>query len=193
MTAISAEGYTTRSTISALDVTEGAEFAGEGVNNLTSQSFEQSFTTTGAAIPQASTLINAAALPPAQQRSGRALIDAISMVHVGFPAEPVAAGSAWTSDGAIGSLGTVIEVEYQCRLTVLDATRYTMEVSYTQPFSHAGGRGAIEATVAGSGTITGSVSNPMILSATLYQTVDGIEGSLPLHTDTSVALTSTAR
>ncbi len=144
--------YTTRSTISTVDVPVGAELAGPGVNALVTRSFEQSFTATGAAIPQASTLIDAASMTAEQQQSGRALVDAVSMISVGFPAEPVAVGAAWTSPGTVGSHGSVIPVTYQCRLTALDASTYTMEVSYTQSFSLPSDAGAIEATVAGTGT-----------------------------------------
>ena len=51
--------------------------------------------------------------------------------------------------------------------------------------------GAIEATIAGSGTIVGSVSNPLVVSATLHQTIDGIQGAVPLNNDTSIAFTGT--
>jgi hypothetical protein len=185
--------YTTRSTISRVDVTVGADIVGDGVNNLNSQSYEQSFTGTGAVIPQASTLLNAASLAPAQQESGRALIDAVSLVSVGFPAEPVAVGSAWASEGTVSSHGMAIPVTYQCRLTALTDSTYTMEVTYTQPFSNVGDDGAIEATVAGSGTIVGSVTNPLVVSATLNQTIDGIEGAAPLNNDTTISLTATGR
>ncbi len=125
--------YTTRSTIGTVDVPVGAELAGPGVNALVTRSFEQSFTATGAAIPQASTLIDAASMTAEQQQSGRALVDAVSMISVGFPAEPV--------DGRRGvdvararsaAMAPSIPVTYQCRLTALDASTYTMEVSYTE-------------------------------------------------------------
>ena len=183
--------YTIRSTIGTVDVPVGAELAGPGVNALVTRSFEQSFTATGAAIPQASTLIDAASMTTEQQESGRALVDAVSMISVGFPVEPVAVGAAWSSEGAIGSHGSVIPVTYQCRLTALDASAYTMEVTYTEVFSLPSDAGMIEATVAGMGTIAGSVSNPLAVSATLNQTIDGIQGAQPLHTDTSIAFNGT--
>ena len=126
-----------------------------------------------------------------QQQSGRALVDAVSMISVGFPAEPVTVGAAWTSQGTVGSHGSVIPVTYQCRLTALDASTYTMEVSYTQAFSQPSDAGAIEATIAGWGTIVGSVSNPLVVSATLSQTIDGIQGAQPLNSDTSIAFNGT--
>jgi hypothetical protein len=194
VTAVNADGsYTTRSTIGTLDVPVGAELAGEGVNVLVNQSFEQSFTATGAANTAASTLITAAALTPAQQASGRALVDAVSMVSVGFPDTPVAVGAAWTSPGTIGSHGTVVPVTYQCLLTALDASTYTVEVSYTEVFSSPSDAGAIEATVAGWGTIVGSVANPLVVTATLHQTIDGIQGAEPLQNDTSITFTGAGR
>ena len=108
------------------------------------------------------------------------------MISIGFPAEPVAVGAAWTSDGTIGSHGTIIPVTYQCRLTALDASTYTMEVTYTQAFSQPSDAGAIEATIAGWGTIVGSVSNPLFLSATLDQPSTGSRASQPLNNDTSI-------
>jgi hypothetical protein len=41
----------------------------------------------------------------------------------------------------------------QLSLTALTDSTYTMAVSYTQPFSHPGNTGVIEATIGGSGTI----------------------------------------
>jgi hypothetical protein len=193
VTVVNSDGsYTTRSTISMLDVPVGAEVAGNGVNNLVNQSFEQTFTAGGTAIPQNSTLINATSMSAEQQASGRALVDAISMVSTGFPAEPVSVGDSWTVDGTVGSHGITIPVTYHCSLTALTDSTYTMAVSYTQPFSHPTNAGVIEATIAGSGTIVGSSTNPLVVSATLYQTIDGIEGSAPLHIDTSIALNGTA-
>jgi hypothetical protein len=192
VTVVNPDGsYTTRSTISMLDVPVGAEVAGNGVNNLVNQSFEQTFTSGGTAIPQNSTLINATSMSAEQQAGGRALVDAISMVSIGFPAEPVSVGSSWTVDGTVGSHGITIPVTYHCSLTALSESTYTMVASYTQPFSHATNVGVIEATIAGSGTIVGALTNPLLVSATLYQTIDGIEGSVPLHIDTSIALEGT--
>ena len=155
------------------------------------RSFEQSFTATGAAIPQASTIIDEASLTPEQQQSGRALVDAISLVSVGFPVDPVEVGSAWTSPGAVGSQGTFIPVTYHCRLIALDASTYTMEFTYAESFSQPSGAGTIEATITGWGNIVGSVANPLLISATLSQSVDGIQGSQPLNNDTSITLTAT--
>jgi hypothetical protein len=192
VTAVNADGsYTTRSTIGSVEVPVGAEVAGDGVTALGTRSFEQSFTATGAAIPDASTLIDAASMTPEQQESGRALVDAVSMISVGFPAEPVAVGASWTSPGNVGSHGTVIPVTYQCRLTALDASTYTMEVSYAKSFSQPSDSGTIEATMAGWGTISGSVSNPLVIAATLNQAIDGIQGYEPFHHDTSITVNAT--
>jgi hypothetical protein len=49
----------------------------------------------------------------------------------------------------------------------------------------------IEATIGGSGTVVGSLTNPLVGSATLHQTVDGIQGAEPLHSDTSIAFSGT--
>jgi hypothetical protein len=184
--------YTTRSTISAIEVPDGAEVAGNAVTNLVSQSFEQSFAGNGAAIPQASTLINAATMPADQQEAGANVVDAVSMAWVGFPAEPVTVGMAWTTSGTIGSHGTEIPVTYQCALTAISDSTYTMSVSYTQAFSQATDDGVIEATIAGAGTIVGSLSNPLVMSATVNQTIDGIQGAAPLHSDTSIRLNAAA-
>ena len=71
--------YTTRSTIGTVDVPVGAELAGNGVNALVTRSFEQSFAATGAANPQASTIIDAASLTAEQQAgwpgAGRCRVD----------------------------------------------------------------------------------------------------------------------
>ena len=130
-------------------------------------------------------------MTPEQQQSGRALVDAVSMISVGFPPEPVSAGSAWTTDGTVGSHGVRHPGHLPLPPDRLDASTYTMEVSYTQAFSQPSDAGAIEATIAGRGTIAGSVSNPLIVSATLHQTIDGIQGVEPLNNDTSIAFDGT--
>jgi hypothetical protein len=192
VTAVNGDGsYTTRSTISTVDVPVGPEVAGAGVNALVTRSFEQSFTATGAAIPEASTLIDSESMTPEQQDSGRALVDALSMIRVGFPNQPVAVGESWTSAGTVGSHGTIIPVTYQCRLTALDASTYTMEVSYAKSISQPTDSGSIEATMAGWGTIRGSVSNPLVITATLNQAIDGIQGYEPFHHDTSISVNAT--
>ena len=184
--------YMTRSTIGTVDVPVGAEIAGDGVNALVARSFEQSFQANGAAVPAASTLIDAGvddpgAAGPADETSSMPC----SSISIGFPAEPVAVGAACTADGTIGRHGTIIPVSYQCRLIALDAATYTMEVTYTQAFSQPSDAGAIEATIAGWGTIVGSVSNPLSLSATLHQSVDGIQGVEPLNNDTAITFDGT--
>jgi hypothetical protein len=193
VTAVNADGsYTTRSTISTLDVPVGADLAGNGVNNLIAQSFDQTFAASGAADPAASTMINAASMPPDQQASGRALVDAVSMVSVGFPAEPVTVGSTWTSEGTIGAYGEAIPVSYHCTLTGLADSTYTMDLSYAESVSLPNPAGAIEATIAGAGTVTGSVANPLAITASLHQSVDGIQGTAPLDDDVSIVFTGTA-
>jgi hypothetical protein len=46
--------------------------------------------------------------------------------------------------------------------------------------------------MAGWGTITGSVSNPMVVQAMLNQTVDGIQGYEPFSSDTTITLNAAA-
>lgn len=193
VTAVNADGsYTTRSTISTLDVRAGSDLAADAPD-LVNQSFEQSFGASGAALPESSNLINGGTMSAAQQRSGRTLVDSLAMVRVGFPAEPVAVGASWSADGMAGIDGIVVPVTYQCRLTAATTETWTVELSYAQSFSQPSDAGRIEATVAGTGTVVGSRTNPLAGTATLYQTVDGIQGSTLLRSDLSVSVTGTGR
>ena len=160
--------YTTRSTIGTVDVPVGAELAGPGVNALVTRSFEQSFTATGAAIPQASTLIDAASMTPEQQQSGRALVDAVSMISVGFP------GGARRGRRGVDVAGRDRQprLGHPGHLPVPPDRPRRVDV-HDGGHLHRG-RSASRATPGrsrrrspGWGTIVGSVSNPLAVSATL--------------------------
>ena len=153
VTAVNADGsYTTRSTIGTLDVPVGAELAGDGVNDLVTRSFEQSFTATGAANPAGvhadQRRVDDAGAASERPCPRRRRVDGQRRVS-----GRARRGRCGVDVGRARSAATasVIPVTYQCLLTALDASTYTMEVSYTQVFSSPSDAGVIEATVAGIG------------------------------------------
>ena len=75
--------------------------------------------------------------------------------------------------------------------TALDASTYTMEVTYAQSFSQPTDAGADpRGDDHRMGNIVGSLANPLLISATLSQSVDESDPG-PLNDDTMITLTAT--
>lgn len=192
VTAVNADGsYSTRSTIDTVDITASPEDV--DIDGLQAVSFNQSFSPTGE--PTGASLVNPAALSQAQKTGGRVLLDAVGMINVGFPAEPVSVGSSWTTSGVVGSHGLSLNVTYQCRLAEVVDGRYRVELTYSQDFNEPGLGGVVAGTVSGSGTISGALDNPLVVSGTVSQVIVGIVNldngsSRPVSGDTTIEVTS---
>ena len=65
-------------------------------------------------------------------------------------------------------------IEYHCRLASIDEASYLVELSYAADFdAMATSMGDVAGTIAGWGTVTGSRSNPLVVSGTINQSIDG--------------------
>lgn len=188
--------YTTRSIIQSIDETRpDAGSATSPFDSLFSLSFDQAYAANGAF--QSGALIDAGNLSVEQQAAGDALLDSMAMATVGFPSEPIAVGASWTSRSTVGSDGIQTAVDIRCRLTSVAADTYTMDVSYSTSAAGQTSDGWVDATVSGSGTFNGSLTNPLVVNGSLNQTVDGIltaaDGtSSPWNKDTSILVETTA-
>ncbi len=83
---------------------------------------------------------------------------------------------------------------YQCRLASVADGTYTVDVSYAENFSAPVEGGTADGTISGTGTLNGSLANPLVVWGGLNQTIDGVAtingGATPMRRDTSVTLTS---
>ena len=94
----------------------------------------------------------------------------------------------------IVSDGMSFDVTYQCRLASVVDGAYSVDVSYAAGFSAPVEGGVAEGTIAGTGTIGGSLANPLIVSGGLNQTIDGVvtvgNTASTMRRDTSITLSS---
>ena len=179
--------YTARSTIDSVDVTNAPASADVGAWGFTAvqgMSFDQSYAATGTPIDNAARSVDAQSL----------ILDSVSMAYIGFPTTAVVVGESWNVDGTIGSDGLTFKVTYQCRLASVADGSYTVNVSYAENFSSPVESGVVDGTISGTGTLSGSLTNPLVVSGGLNQTIDGVRtvdgAATPMRTDTSVTLTA---
>ena len=195
VTAVGSDGsYTRRTTIDSLNVVAApaGTDAQVGYDTLVGTTFDQQISANGT--PVSSSL--SGGLSPEQQVLGQGILDAMNAMVVGFPSDPVSVGSSWTVPGQVGVATDTVLVTYQCRLTSVSGDSYTVEVSYAQDVPPDATQGTLSGTVSGSGTLKGSISNPLVVSGTMYQSVDGVlsdsAGATPVSGDVSITLTATA-
>jgi hypothetical protein len=186
--AVAGDGsYTAESTIESVDVTNApasADVMSWGFDTLEGSTFERTYARTGAPLTLATRSVNAQSL----------VLDAVSMASIGFPTDPVVVGDSWTVGGVIANDGMSFTVTYQCRLaSVVDGT-FAVDVSYAEGFSTPVEGGVAEGTISGTGTLNGSLANPLVVSGGLNQTIDGVvtvgDTATMLRRDTSITLTS---
>lgn len=183
---VAADGsYTARSTINAVAVTNApasADVASWGLDDLEGSTFDRAYAASGAPLTAPSRSVSAQSL----------ILDSVSMVSLGFPETPVAVGDSWTAAGRISSHGMTFDITYQCRLATVTDGAYSVDVSYTEGFSAAVDGATTEGTISGTGTLSGSLANPLLLWGGLNQTIDGVRtdgnSATTLRQDTSIQL-----
>jgi len=189
ITAVNGDGsYVARSVIDSVAVTNApasADISTWGFGRLEGVAFDQAYASTGTPLAGGSRSIDAQSL----------VLDSVAMASVGFPAQPVGVGDSWTVAGQIGSEGVSFTVTYQCRLVTVVGDTYTVDVAYAETFRAEIDGGVAEGTIAGTGTLSGLLDNPLAVWGQLNQTIDGvtmIDGTAtPMRRDTSVALNTT--
>ena len=186
VTRVAGDGsYTAHSIIEAVEVTNAPASANVnswGFDALEGSSFDRTFAASGAPL-------NA---PNRSAAAQSVILDSVSMVSLGFPATPVGVGDAWTVDGRIVSHGMTFDVTYQCRLAAVADGAFSVDVSYAEGFSASADGVTAEGTISGTGTLSGSLANPLVLWGALNQTIDGVQttgnAATTLRQDTSITL-----
>jgi hypothetical protein len=188
VTNVSGDGsYTARSVIEAVEVMNApasADVMSWGFDDLVGTSYDRLYEATGE--PATSTTRSAA--------PQSLVLDSISMVSLGFPTTPVDVGDSWTVPGRISSDGMMFDVTYQCRLASVADGAYSVDVSYAEGFSAGLGGAVAEGTISGTGTLGGSLANPLVLWGSLNQTIDGVvttgNSATAMRQDTFIILDS---
>jgi hypothetical protein len=186
VTSVAGDGsYTAHSVIEAVEVTNAPASANVnswGFGALEGSSFDRTFAASGAPLTAPSRSATAQSL----------VLDSISMVSLGFPATPVGVGDSWTIDGRIVSHGMTFGVTYQCRLAAVAGGTFSVDVSYAEGFNASADGVTAEGTISGTGTLSGSLTNPLMLWGGLNQTIDGVQtagnSATTLRQDTSITL-----
>jgi hypothetical protein len=179
--------YTAHSVIEAVEVTNApasADVTSWRFDELVGTSYERRHAATGAPLTSAWRSASSQAM----------LLDSISMVSLGFPTTPVDVGDSWTVAGRISHDGMTFDVTYQCRLASVGGRAYSVDVSYAESFRAAHESGLAEGTISGTGTLSGSLANPLVLWGGLNQTIDGVvttgNSAAAMRQDTSIILNS---
>lgn len=188
-----AGGYQTQAVVTSIEVSRAPSGFNTGqIDGLAGLTVQQSFTATGAPI-DAGTSAAVGSGPPASGTGH--LLDWIAATSIAFPAEPVAVGASWPSAGQASVGGVTVPIEYQCRLASVDDSQYVVELSYAADFdATATSMGDVSGTIAGWGTMTGSRSNPLVVSGSVNQSIDGWarvgETTAPLSVTSTLTVTS---
>lgn len=176
VTTAGADGsYTSRATIASLDVVAApvaADRNGLGLDNLVGVGVDEWFDPSGVLV--AAELVDGADLTGSQRAGAQMVLDALAAMNAATPGRSAEVGAGWTSPGraGLGSLG--IGVTYQCRLTSADDSGYDVELSWAESVTAAAGERTLTGTTSGSGALGRSFDNPLVMDATMYDTIDGV-------------------
>ena len=165
-------GYSTQAVVSSIVVSQAPSGFNTGqLDGLAGVSVQQSFTSTGAPASAAGSVASNTGPPTG---GGEQTVVWIAATAIAFPAEPIAVGTSWSSPGQASVGGVPVPITYQCRLASVDDAQYVVELSYAADLvAPATSLGDVSGTIAGWGTVTGSRSNPLVVSGTLNQSIDG--------------------
>ncbi len=166
-------GYTAETEITETDVSEAPEGADlSTLESLVGVRYRQTFAADGEA--GALELANADELTPEQteafEQFGSGLSSAAALA---YPAEPIGIGARWTSTAVVESEGFEAEVDYNYELVEVDGTSYLIDLTYDEDIDQEVDQGgtALQAkgNVNGSGSVRGSVDNPLQTTTEITQ------------------------
>jgi hypothetical protein len=164
-------GYVALTTLHRVDVTDmpdGADEAEVPCVGVTSLQFEQRFDAAGNAVSTEAV----GDLGPAESACVAQLSSTQSQTAVVFPAEPVGPGASWSADLVTVSEGVEVPVTYHYTLTAVSGGRYTIDATLDAEFEVDEGGVAASGTMIGSGTLSGAVDNPLVISSSFDISMD---------------------
>lgn len=167
--------YTSRATIASLDVVAApvaADRHGLGLDNLVGVGVDETFDSSGVLV--AAELVDGADLTGSQRAGARMVLDALAAVNAATPGRSAPVGAGWTSPGRAGLGSLALGVTYQCRLTTADDSSYHVELSWAESVDTGAGERTLTGTTSGSGSLRRSFDNPLVMDATMYDTIDGV-------------------
>ena len=119
-----------------------------------------------------------------------------SQSAVVFPAEPVGPGASWSADVVVENQGVELPVSYHYTLSDVSNGRYTIEATLVSDIDITQGGVDVTGTMAGAGTTTGAVANPLDVSSTfnvttdMVSSVDGMDMSMSMDMNIEMATKS---
>jgi hypothetical protein len=162
---VAADGsYLVLATIDSAEVTDlpaGADAAAVPCIGVTGLQISQSYSASGQLLTQA---LAADAPTDAEQRCAAQLTQSTSQVVIAFPAEPIGIGATWSVTADVVSQGVAVPVTYHYTLANVADGRYEADITFSSSFTLSeGGSG----TMAGTGSLSGAIDNPLNQSASL--------------------------
>jgi hypothetical protein len=119
-----------------------------------------------------------------------------SQSAVVFPAEPIGQGASWSADVLIENQGVELPVSYHYTLSDVSDGRYTIEATIDSDIDITQGGVGVTGAMAGSGTTTGAVANPLDVSSTFEMTTDmvtSVDGmDMAMSMDANIQMTTTS-
>jgi hypothetical protein len=164
VTEVAADGaYVALTTLHRVDVTDipaGADEADVPCVGVSGLRIEQRFDAAGNAVSTEPV----DDLGPVEAACVEQLASTESQTAVVFPRQPVGPGASWSADLVTVNEGVEVPVTYHYTLTAVSGGEYSIDATLEAEFEMAEGGVAVAGTMTGSGTITGSVDNPLVTS-----------------------------
>ncbi len=173
VTAVSADGgYVTLLTLDAVEITDmpdGADSSAVPCVGVEGLQLEQTLDRAGntLSLEPVGTGLGGADMACVQQFTSTQ-----SQSAVVFPAEPIGPGASWSADVVVENQGIELPVSYHYTLSDVSNGRYTIEATLDSDIDITQGGVDVTGTMAGSGTTTGAVANPLDVSSTFRVTTD---------------------
>ena len=173
VTAVSADGgYVTLLTLDAVEITDmpdGADSSAVPCVGVEGLQLEQTLDPAGntVSLEPVGTGLGGAEMACVQQFTSTQ-----SQSAVVFPAEPIGPGASWSADVVVENQGIELPVSYHYTLSDVSNGRYTIEATLDSDIDITQGGVDVTGTMAGSGTTTGAVANPLDVSSTFRVTTD---------------------
>jgi hypothetical protein len=172
-------GYTVQQTIDQITVDEAPE--GVDLDELEGQyaalqgaTLEQTYDANGVA--GESHIVDEESLPAEAREAAQDIEESASTATIFFPTEEIGVGARWSATQTTSKQGFDLTVTYEYELTALAGDDFEIAITYDddidQQATQDGTTFDVTGSISGGGTASGSVANPLDVSATVDQTLD---------------------